>query len=174
MPVVNVGATAASTDTNYPIPPPKCVEFIPVRNNTRSLLQLSFTGPPCSGLILWKKQGYFALNFTSPTDRSLLEIPMELAKTVQKVNMEIPLIPNFPLFFWSLQLPLLLLSFAGLVMAGSKSIFAVLLMLSFVTPYFILRRFVGSLVKELRRLATKVSGAQVVLLCSWHMRAFMD
>ncbi|GMI38206.1 hypothetical protein TeGR_g9228 [Tetraparma gracilis] len=153
-----VGAIQASDSiiANYPVPPPDCVHFEPLHNNTRSELQLSFTGTPASLTGMWRRQGYFALNFESPTSRSLIEIPIEIATSIQKINAEIPMVPNFPLMFWALQLSLLAVSVLGLL-AGGPVIFIALLVPSLLIPYFVLRSFVGSLVLELRRLSVKYS-----------------
>eukprot|EP00518_Triparma_eleuthera_P011550 CAMPEP_0182477368 /NCGR_PEP_ID=MMETSP1319-20130603/30770_1 /TAXON_ID=172717 /ORGANISM="Bolidomonas pacifica, Strain RCC208" /LENGTH=289 /DNA_ID=CAMNT_0024678583 /DNA_START=340 /DNA_END=1206 /DNA_ORIENTATION=+ len=138
--------------------PTTVVHFTPEDNNTHSRLELAFTDVlPKKLTKLSFSGGHFALNYTKMSDRALIEIPIEISKTVRTINDELPPLLNFTLFFWCMQLPLLVL--AGLYIssldADAMLMAPVATVVALLIPPIALRIAVKKLAQELRRLAVK-------------------
>ena len=107
--------------------PTTVVHFTPEDNNTHSRLELAFTDVlPKKLTKLSFSGGHFALNYTKMSDRALIEIPIEISKTVRTINDELPPLLNFTLFFWCMQVRNA--NVGGLVPAWSFSVRLALLL----------------------------------------------
>lgn len=137
--------------------PTAVINFNPKKNNTRSDLELSLAAIPTTSCSLYfTKKAHFALNYTEEKDRALIEIPAEVAKTTRRINEDLPPIPNFPLLFWFIQITLTAIGAFFLVAKPDNATAVNVALVScsvLLVPFFILRSFVNSLVKEIRRLA---------------------
>ncbi|GMH76684.1 hypothetical protein TrRE_jg7840 [Triparma retinervis] len=137
--------------------PTTVIEFKGKLNNTRSDLALCLSGIPIYSFRPYLPKGaHFALNYTEEKDRALIEIPSEIAKTARRINEDLPPIPNFPLLFWFIQLTL---AGVGVFFLASRPAYATVINVvlfggvAMSMPVLILRHFVGSLCKEIKRLA---------------------